>query len=200
MTGKTLNIPKLKQALESEDASIRFNAGLDLVKAGDPAGVPALIEAFEHSSSVLRTFHAGQALVALGKPAVPALLDALEAEGIQTRVDAAITLAQIDSSYLEKVFPIVEEGLRSDNSEASYDAVQFIGRHAKEHAAKVVPFLLDVLRTPTEVADPQAWIENKRGLVAGLLSVIGEPREAIVKALIENLTDEQVGVRWSAAV
>lgn len=200
MPQKIPDIPKLKQSLESEDASVRFNAGLDLVKAGDPAGVPALIEAFEHSSSVLRTFHASTALVKLGKPAIPDLLKALDAPGIQTRVDAAVTLAQIDSVYLEQVFPIVEEGLRSDHAEASYDAIQFIGLYAREYAGKVVPFLLDVLQTPVEVCDPQAWLEHKRVLVSGLLCVLGEPAKTIVHVLITNLKDEQPGVRWSAAV
>ena len=200
MTQKSPDLPKLKQALDSEDASIRFNAGLDLVKAGDPAGVPALIEAFEHDSSVLRIFHASTALVKLGKPAIPALLEALNAEGIQTRVDAAITLAQIDSTYLEQIFPIIEAGLRSDNAEASQDALRFIGRHAKEYAARVVPFLLEVLRKPTSVDDPHAWTGNKRVPVAGLLASLGEPRETIVQALAANLQDEQPSVRWSAAV
>jgi HEAT repeat protein len=199
MTDKLPNIPQLKQALESDDSSVRFNAGLDLVKAGDKAGIPALIETFNHNSSALRIFFAGQALVEMGEPAAPFLLDTLQTGTLRQRVAAAATLVRMDKTHLDRVFPIFVEGLQSDDDEAAYDAMQSLG--SAGHAARlVVPSLLAELCAPCEMKDHQAWTQNKRVLIGALLANIGEPRAEIVAELIQNLKDAEPAVRWGAAV
>ena len=105
----------LKANLHSDDLSVRFNAGLDLVKLGKVDGIPVLIEAFEHESAVMRLFHAGRTLIELGEPAVPALNNALLSDNIQVRVAAAYTLYQIDNDRLDELLPIVMTVLEGEN-------------------------------------------------------------------------------------
>jgi HEAT repeat protein len=69
LTENTEHVVTLRQSLQSDDHAIRFNAGLDLVKLGDVAGVPALIEAFAHESAVVRLFQAAKAQIQFGEPA-----------------------------------------------------------------------------------------------------------------------------------
>jgi HEAT repeat protein len=189
----------LKEALRSDDASIRFNAGLDLVRQKDVAGIPALIEAFEHESGVVRLFHASRALAELGELAVPALMAALASESSLTRVDAAYTLYRIDPSRFEELLPVAIAALGEDSGPARDDLISFLGEGGAA-ARAAVPALIERLRAPQELEDPQAWGSDARIRIAALLARIGEPQEEIVPALIDALRGDAASLRWGAAI
>lgn len=192
-------IADLQTALQSPDPAIRFNAGLDLVKAGDVTGIPALIEAFEHESASVRLFHASKALVHLGKPAVPALEQALHAAHPQVRIDAACTLYQIEPDRFSTLLPFLNEALQAADAKVMGDALQFLSLVTDQDRRLTVPALLQALRNATPAADPEGWVTDPRISVAVLLAQIGEPVAAIVAALVAALQGALPAVRWAAA-
>jgi HEAT repeat protein len=188
----------LQHALQHEDPVIRFNAGLDLVKAGDVAGVRALIEGFAHESASVRLFHASRALVKLGVAAIPDLESALQSANPQVRVAAAYTLYQIEPLRAHELVPVAISALDEANSHAQSDAFDFLG-DAGVAAQAAVPRLIEILRKPALMKGSSSWFDDTSVLVAGLLAKIAEPINEIVPALIEALSTDAAEVRWAAA-
>ena len=153
------DLTQLMAALMADDWAVRFNAGLDLVKLGHVHGVPALIEALEHPSQAVRSFHAGAALIGLGDKATPALVSALNATSVRVRASAANTLHQIDGGRVDELLTVALDALDSDDPEAHSDAYALLGRMGEE-AYGATSKLAVALRTPVELEDPQAWVER----------------------------------------
>ncbi len=195
----TVRLATLKQALTNEDESIRFNAGLDLLKAGAVEGVAAVIDAFSNDSMVVRLFHASRALATLGTPAVPALDGALQSSNSRVRVDAAFTLFRIDAARRDDLLPYAIAALGSNDRETLSDALQFLGE-AGGAAAVAVPALIDALETSRELEDAAAWGLDPRVPIAALLATIAEPADAIVAALVRALASDAPSLRWGAAL
>ena len=124
---------KLRSALLADDWSVRFNAGLDLVKQGYVDGIPALIEGLEHDSPAVRNFHAGKALIDLGDKAIPALSSALGSSNIRVRAAAANTLQQIDSAGADELLSVALDVLDSDDLEANPMRTRCLAAWAKRH-------------------------------------------------------------------
>lgn len=190
---------ELQAALHNPDPAIRFNAGLDLVKAGDVAGIPALIEAFAHESASVRLFHASKALVQLGKPAIPALEQALHTTHPQVRIDAACTLYQIVPDRFSTLLPFLNEALQSADAKVIGDALQFLSMVTDHDRQQCVPALLQALRDTTPADDPEGWVTDHRIMVAVLLAQIGKPAAEIIQALVAALQGAIPAVRWGAA-
>ena len=194
----TTQTDSIHTALTSSDPAVRFNAGLDLVKQGDPAGIPAVIEGFEHESPSVRLFHAGKALANLGAPAIPALETALTNDNPQVRMAAAHTLYQIDNRRLDQLLPLAITALQGDNQHAVVDTLDFLGEIG-DAAQAAVPALLVALQTPLPAGNIQHWFDDRRVLMAALLAKIREPVNDIVPALIQSLQAETPELRWGAA-
>ncbi|MCB0184399.1 MAG: HEAT repeat domain-containing protein, partial [Caldilineaceae bacterium] len=186
-------------ALTSSDPAVRFNAGLDLVRQGDPTGIPALIEALGHESASVRLFHAGKALVQLGQPAIPALEQALKMDAPQVQIAAACLLYQIEPAQFADLLPYLNAALQSEEQQVMADALHLLSLAAQEDRQSVVPALLTALRSTNPAADPEGWATDQRTTVAIVLAKIGEPREPIVDALMAALQGEIPAVRWGAA-
>ena len=76
-------VPRLTQFIETkgdETRDVRYSATLTLAELRDPRGVPALIRAFRDDDNQIRAA-AGRGLIAIGEPAVPALVKALYLQG-----------------------------------------------------------------------------------------------------------------------
>lgn len=189
----------VREALNSSDPAVRFNAGLDLVRQSDPTGIPALIEALGHESASVRLFHAGKALVQLGQPAIPALEQALQSETPQVRIAAACLLYQIEPARFAALLPYLNAALQSAEQQVMADALHLLSLAAQEDRQAVVPALLTALRSTNPAADPEGWATDQRTTVAIVLAKIGEPREPIVDALVAALQGEIPAVRWGAA-
>ncbi|MEZ4673900.1 MAG: HEAT repeat domain-containing protein [Caldilineaceae bacterium] len=198
-TSLQLSPTAVREALNSSDPAVRFNAGLDLVRQGDATGIPALIEALGHESASVRLFHAGKALVQLGQPAIPALEQALQSELPQVQIAAACLLYQIEPARFTDLLPYLNAALQSEEQQVMADALHLLSLAAPEDRQAVVPALLTALRSTNLAADPEGWATDQRTTVSIVLAKIGEPRERIVDALVAALQGEIPAVRWGAA-
>ncbi len=189
--------------LSHPDPIVRFNAWLDRVKAGDTAGVPALIEAFSDESRVVRLFQAGSALVEMGAPAVPPLEAALADPRARIRVDAALVLGRIDPSRREELLPLAIAALKEEDQVASGDAATFL---YEAQARTAIPALIEQMEATATLEDPEAWSNDPRAPSAIALGRLAAPRDATetaepaaLAALTNALRVGAPGVRWGAA-
>ncbi|MBV7334601.1 HEAT repeat domain-containing protein [Chloroflexi bacterium TSY] len=206
-SNNTGNVSELKKRLENADPSVRFNAGVDLVRLGETAGIPAIIEAFEHESVFVRLFHAAKALIEMGEPAVPILNETLQSENKLRRVDAAFALYHIDQERLDELLPIVLAILDETDptsvtatlsSGPLIDILRFLGAVGPA-AHKAVPNLLRVLHAQISLDDPDAWMQDVRTCVAAVLAQIAEPDDEIIDTLCSAMYSESESLRWGAA-
>jgi HEAT repeat protein len=97
------------QALQDEDTSVRQCAALAISQHGDVRAVPGLIKLLSDPDSLLVRLTAN-ALVSIGPPAVPALLDLLQDGTAVTRFEAVRALALIaDPRAIAGLMGVLEE-------------------------------------------------------------------------------------------
>lgn len=102
--------PFLRQALHDPDLSVRECAATGLRLHPDHIAIPDLIAAMK-TPNLLLTRLAANALVAIGKETVPALLDVMENAPQAARVEATKALAQIqDPRCIEAFFSAIQNG------------------------------------------------------------------------------------------
>ncbi len=95
-------------ALNDADSSVRQCAALALAKRPQVAAIPALIALLPAGDGLLARL-AGDALVAAGGDAVPALIDALAQESLQAQTEAARALALIgDTRAVSALFKLLD--------------------------------------------------------------------------------------------
>ena len=103
-------LPFLRQALHDPDLSVRQCAATGLRLHPDPASVSDLIAAMK-TPSLLLTRLAANALVAIGREAVPALLEVMGNGPQAARVEATKALAEIkDPRCIEPFFNAIQNG------------------------------------------------------------------------------------------
>jgi len=102
-------VPLLLEALEDGDREVRHCAALALRRRPDPQALPALIARLESDDRLLASL-AGDALVALGTPAVPGLIQVLERGSHAARLEAARSLAKIgDPTAIPALFEVLDK-------------------------------------------------------------------------------------------
>jgi HEAT repeat protein len=84
----------LKRALYDSDCAVRHCAALCLRHSPHVKAIPALIEAFGDKDRLFARL-AGDALASIGKPAIPALTDAIQSQNPAIRGEAARALAKM---------------------------------------------------------------------------------------------------------
>jgi hypothetical protein len=100
------------------------------------------------------------ALARIGKPAVPALVEALHDPNPDLRDQAALALARIGPDA-EAAVPDLIAALNDDNEVVRKDAVRALGQIGPQ-AARAVPELIEVLRR-AEATMPAPEETNQRG-------------------------------------
>ncbi len=99
----------LVAALDDPDQSVRQCAALGLRLKPDPGGIEGLIESMQSQDPLLSSL-AADALVAIGEPAVPALLDILSRESPSTRLQAVRALALVgDKRAVPALFAALDD-------------------------------------------------------------------------------------------
>lgn len=102
--------PLLQAALRDPSMSVRACAAAGLRLNPDPAAIPDLIATLKVPNMLLARLTAN-ALVAIGKPAVPALIALLENAPQLARVEAVRALAEIrDPRSIETFFRLLQDG------------------------------------------------------------------------------------------
>ena len=201
-------VPALIQLLQDQDAEgfVRANAALALREIGPEAkdAVPALIQALQDQDKYVRRDAAGalgkigtpgaikvakdryRAIVTLGwigsKDEVPALIEALQNEDKDVRVNAAVTLREIVS---EDAVPALIQALQGQDEWVRVNAAWALGEIG-ESAKDAVPALLQAL---------QGQNKDVRKDVARALGNIGKDA---MPALIQTLKNRNIDVRSSA--
>ena len=103
-------LPRLRQALEDPDYTIRQCAALGLSQQPDTDAIPALIQALNDKDRLVARL-AGDALIAIGGPAVTSLIEALEIGPPAVRIEAARALSVIgDTRAIPAMFAAWEDG------------------------------------------------------------------------------------------
>lgn len=102
--------PHLRHALADPEASVRECAATGLRLHPNPVAIPDLIAAMK-TLNLLLTRLAANALIAIGKEAVPSLLDVLENAPQAARVEATRALAEIkDTRCIPVFFAAIQNG------------------------------------------------------------------------------------------
>jgi HEAT repeat protein len=110
------SVSLLIQALDDPDQAVRGCAARGLQEQPDERAVPALTAALDDCDTLVARL-AGNALVAAGEVAVPALLDVLQEGTDKPRLEAARALAQIGD---QRSIPALFEALDSDSPLVEY--------------------------------------------------------------------------------
>ena len=101
--------PLLIRALDDADIAVRQCAALALQQQPDTQAIPALIQQLNASDQLLRRL-AGDALIAAGGDAVPALLEVMQDSPKQARIEAARALALIgDTRAIPDLFKALDD-------------------------------------------------------------------------------------------
>jgi len=102
-------IPLLIRALDDADIAVRQCAALALQQQPDARAIPALIQQLKASDQLLRRL-AGDALIAAGGDAVPALLEVIQDSPKKGRIEAARALALIgDTRAIPELFKALDD-------------------------------------------------------------------------------------------
>jgi HEAT repeat protein len=176
-------VPALIQALGDSDSAVRAVSAEALGAIGDPQAVPALIVALGDwgdwwSENVRRA--AAEALVRIGAPAVPALIQALGDRSENVRRAAAEALVRIGAPAV----PALIQALGDDEFRVRRAAAEALVRIG----APAVPALIQALGDRSE---------NVRRAAAEALGAIGDPQA--IPALIQALGDSDSAVRAVSA-
>jgi len=101
--------PLLMTALRDEDASVRQCAAMGARKQPDPLLVPVLIEMLSDEDHLCASL-AADALVTIGSPSVPPLIDVLQNGRQAARLEAVRALANIgDQRSIPALFNVLDE-------------------------------------------------------------------------------------------
>jgi HEAT repeat protein len=111
-------------ALRDGDIAVRQCAALGLHRQPHDAAIPALVEALRSGDYLLSNL-AGDALIATGNPAVPALLEIMQGDNQAARLVAARALAMIGD---HRSIPVLFEALGDDSAMIEYWANEGLER------------------------------------------------------------------------
>jgi hypothetical protein len=139
---QTREVEPFIQALKDKDENVRSDAALALRKIGDARAVEPLIQA-------LKDFHvhfdAAKALVKIGKPAVEALIQALNCEDVDVQQHAVTALGEIGD--VRAVEPLVQV-LKGGDIRVHRSALMALGNIGeKRSSGEVIEYLF---RNPGE--------------------------------------------------
>ena len=205
----------LEAGLSDPIPDVRVVSANAIVQAGDPAGVPALAGAVRDPHPEVRraAYRSLQLMGAQAAPALPALMDALEVEGVHPGIAreallvilGAVGTAPPEEELLQAVVERVDilvEGLWESRMTSVSRALagglaRIVGWLEPEERAALVPAFARVYpRTAIHFREPflaLAGITPPGPFERGTLG------RANTTSLLERLEDEDPTVRWAAA-
>ncbi|HEX3052586.1 MAG TPA: HEAT repeat domain-containing protein [Aggregatilineaceae bacterium] len=185
--GEKSAVPGLIRMLRDDDWRVRDAAVQALGKLKAAAAVAAMLEGIRTTrpspfGGSPNTTVIEDALVAIGKPCIPILMDAMSDDDARIRLIIIEVLGQLNSA---EALPAFTEALRDPEWRVRWRAADAIGKLGDPAA---VPDLLQILRDMTkDVRIAAAWS-------------LGQIRSAeAVPGLIKLLSDRDWRVRWAAA-
>lgn len=179
-------VPKLIQALQSDDAKLRWRAARALGVIGDPTAAAALAKQAQDPDPLTRA----QAIFALGRlkladdASLKAIVEHLSDEDAQVRRAAVRALRMVDAPRAS-VRPLVIKLLNDPDPSIAMRALSAL----VEGGVEVVPALASAL----DEREARYW-------ACLALGEIGPQAKAAVPNLIKSLTDDRPEVRLQAAL
>ena len=174
------SVRKIIVALKTASPRVRAHAAGALGEIADSSAVPALGEALKDEDYNVRNI-ALNALENLGRPAVPALLEALRSRYVHLHVEVARILGNLKD---ERAVPGLIESLKEQ-----YPTIRNAATYALAEIGKpAIPDLIKVLKSRNS---------DVRAAAAEALGEIGD--EAAREPLAIALTDRNERVRYAAA-
>lgn len=219
-------LPALIQALDNESSLVRGTAAYALGGIGEPAkgAVPALADALRDErteGTYTVSFRAAVALVKIGQPAVPALIQALVDPSSLARANAAYALGEVGyasggiGELAEEALPALIEMLRDKDKEARGRAAYALGgigepaipaliealNHEDRDVRSNAAYALGRIGEPAKDAVPVLMkaMSNDDYVRLGAAEALGKIGEPAVPALVEALNHEDEDVRRNAA-
>ena len=100
--------PLLIKSLSDPDLSVRQCSALALQHQPNPLAIPGLIQALNSTDQLLARL-AGDALIAIGSEAVPALLEVMQVGNLKIRIEAARALGKVgDTRAVPELFKALD--------------------------------------------------------------------------------------------
>jgi HEAT repeat protein len=182
-------VPGLVDALKDNSREVRRAAVYALGDIGPDAkaAVPALAAIFRHVDSQSPYNEAKQALIAIGEPAVPALIDALKDPSSDVRRWSLEALWSIGSPAKAAVPAILE---RTKEEDLRLTAIALLGSMGAEDSA-----VIDTLTAA--LADPNPEV---RDAAAEALRNLGPAAKPALKPLVGALKDEYAHIDAAEAL
>ena len=193
-------LDELRRALDADAEAERLCAIYALAARGDEA-LPVLLnalrgEAAAHLEANLANEHTNPsqldavfALSAVGRPAVPHMVELLDANDWWLRAAAAAVLGDLGTAASDTV-PALTRALDDEAEWVRRNAIEALGNIGPA-AVAAVPAL------SCRLQDPESWIRHNAALS---LAKIGPAASEAVPALRKNIDDEDCYARANAAV
>ncbi len=169
----------------STDARERSEAALALAEVGDPAAVPALLDALQSADSMVQR-NVRLALSAFGTAAVPGLVKLLRSPDVNVRWEAAEALRSIRSP---EAAPALVDALGDPDAGVRWvaaEALMLLGRAALE------PLFAGLVQRSTDI-----WF--RRGAHHVLRAYRGTPYETVTRPVLAALDSIEPAVEAPVA-
>lgn len=174
-------------------ALARRGCGRALAKVQDPDAVPGLIQALLMDSDPRVKSAAASALVAIGEPAVRALLDVIASEvGMTETGHAAWALAHMDKEALPAFYRAIESpagAVRCAVIAAMSAVLKAHDNEEKQKDEKAIAFIVEAL------TDLDPMVRTEAATAIGSI-----PLKVEIERLLVTLTDPVEAVRRAAAI
>jgi HEAT repeat protein len=194
-------IPALIKALDDSFGRVRDAAADALGDIGSEEAVPVLIEALKERD-MFEVNRAAIALAKIGKPAIPALLDALDSYDANVRKTAVEILSGSLVSPSEMGEPIIPILIQKLNTYSPYS--QSSGRNATMSVLSKIGIraVYPLLEMPDTSEIGAYGVENAAEALFRLYTETWSGgKDAVISILIEVLEkNESITMRWTAAV
>jgi tetratricopeptide (TPR) repeat protein len=182
-------IPELVAAFKQDELWVRYGAAsaLALMKEDAASAIPALLEALDDESTIVR-FAAGKALFQIGPQSIPPVVEGLKSPQPRVRLHCAYLLSRFGDEAKDAVPALVNALYDSNNSvrAAAADALGAMGKAA-------MSALPDLLKARN---DKDSWVRNSAA--EAKMKIDPDDFEAGLLALRANQPDEAIASfrRW----
>jgi tetratricopeptide (TPR) repeat protein len=146
-------IPEIVAAFKQDELWVRYGAAsaLALMKENAASAIPALMEALDDESAIVR-FAAGKALLQIGSESIPPVVEGLKSPQRRVRLHCASVLSRFGALAKDAV-PALANALSDESTSVRAAAADALGAMGKA-ARSALPELLKARN------DKDSWVEN----------------------------------------
>jgi tetratricopeptide (TPR) repeat protein len=185
----TQAIPELVAAFKQDDPWVRYGAAsaLGLMKEKAASAIPALMEALDDESTIVR-FAAGKALFQIGPESIPPVVEGLKSPQKRVRLHCAYVVSRFGPEAKDAVSALAD-ALSDKSTSVRAAAADALGGMEKA-ARPALPALLKARN------DKESWVKNSAA--EAKMKIDPDDFEAGVLAMRAHQPEKAIGsfVRW----